>query len=368
MDCRDAKIEFEAVLNTLVDGVVIIDQLGTISLFNPACENMFGYSATEVVGQNVKILMPEPYHSEHDGYIDAYRKTSQKKIIGIGREVKAVRKDGTVFPIDLTVGETEVEGATIFVGIIRNLDIRYAKQLKYDRLQEEYSHLSRVSAMNEMAVVIAHELNQPLAASINFAETAKILVERGDTDAEKVSTILTDSIEQTQLASEIITRMRRFIERGEVEKSPNNVREMAESAARLVSMGTDFQGIEIKLDIDDDLPLVMVNNIQIQQVFVNLMKNACEAMQESDKRELHIAAVTSECGALVTLSIKDTGHGIEDANMSTLFKPFSTEKPGGMGLGLSISKSIIQYHGGELWVEKSAPACTIFKFSLPAAV
>jgi len=365
MDSQEAQIEFEAVLQTLVDGVIIINKVGIMSLFNPACVNIFGFSEDEVLGQNVKMLMPSPFHEEHDEYISAYKKTGDRKIIGIGREVRGRRKDGTIFPMDLAVGETRLDGEPIFVGIIRDLSAKYDTKKKYDQLQQEHFHLSRVAAMNEMGSAIAHELNQPLAASANYIETVKLLLGRGgDLDTDKLLMILTKASEQTNRASEIVSRMRGFIERGEVEKQECNLRELIDSAVRLAFLSFDNQDMVLSVDVSSNLPPVFVNNIQIQQVLVNLIKNACEAMFDSERKALHISSQRNGNG-LVEVMIADTGHGLSESDMESLFVPFSSGKSDGMGVGLSISQSIISHHGGQIWARQNKPQGTVFHFTLP---
>lgn len=368
MDNNEAQIELEAVLDTLVDGVIIINAAGVMRLFNPACTKIFGYEPGEVIGLNVKMLMPAPFHSEHDGYLKAYKETAKKKIIGIGREVKGLRKDGSEFPMDLAVGETRLDGQPLFVGIIRDLTARYKQKEKYDQLQEDHFHLSRVSAMNEMGSAIAHELNQPMAASINYMETLKLLLSRGgDIDTEKLMSITSRAIEQTHRASEIIARMRGFIERGDVEKEPQSLKAVVETAKRLAFLSFDNKAIDVEIDISNALPYVFINNVQIQQVLVNLMKNACEAMFDSDEKQMRIRAEIASCGNMVDIQMSDTGHGLSDEDIETLFVPFSSKKTGGMGVGLSISQSIITHHGGQIWAEQNKPKGSIFHFSLPIA-
>lgn len=368
MDTREAEIELEAVLDTLVDGVVIINALGTMRLFNPACTKIFGYEPDEVLGQNVKMLMPEPFHSEHDGYLKSYDDTHEKKIIGIGREVQGRRKDGTVFPMDLAVGEANLESEPLFVGIIRDLTSRHDQQTKYDQLQEEHFHLSRVSAMNEMGSAIAHELNQPMAASINYLETVKLLLGReGVVDKEKLLDITSRAIEQTQRASDIIGRMRGFIEKGDVEKTRHHLYEVIETAKRLTFLSFDRQDIDVSIDVPTNLPQVFINSIQIQQVLVNLLKNACEAMIDSDVKKLRIVARVNSDRDLIEVQVQDTGIGLSDQDIETLFVPFSSGKSDGMGVGLSISQSIVTHHDGQIWASQNGTMGSVFHLTLPVA-
>lgn len=368
MNNHDAEIEFEAVLDTLVDGVIIINDVGIMRLFNPACTKIFGYAPDEVIGKNVKMLMPNPFKAEHDGYLKSYNQTGEKKIIGIGREVKGLRKDGSIFPMDLAVGETRVESSAIYVGIIRDLTARHEQQKKYDQLQEDHFHLARVSAMNEMGSAIAHELNQPMGASINYLETVKLLLQHSDeVDKEKILQITSLAIEQTYRASEIISKMRGFIEKGEVEKKAVSLQEVVETARRLTLLSSGNQNITMTVDISEDLPKVFGNNIQIQQVLVNLMKNACEAMMDSDEKQLEIKAVKASTGPHIEVQVSDTGHGLTDEGMKTLFVPFSAKLSAGMGVGLSISQSIVNHHGGQIWARQNKPKGSVFHFTLPIA-
>ena len=364
----EAKIELNVVLETLVDGAIIIDAYGTIVLFNKACTRIFGYETDEVIGKNVKMLMPQPYQTEHDGYLKSYADTRVKKIIGIGREVQGLKKNGTHFPLDLSIGETLANDEVLFIGIIRDLTQHHAQQRKYDELQEEHFHLSRVSALNEMGSAIAHELNQPLAASINYLETIELLLKKdAEIDIDGLSDITSLAMEQTQRASEIISRIREFIKHGDVTKEPTDLPDVIETAARLAFLGFEKHDIALKITVPDTLPTVLINELQIQQVLVNLMKNACEAMFDSQIKELEISAMLASCGQKVEVQVKDTGHGLSTASMINLFVPFSSEKPGGMGVGLSISKSIINHHGGQIWAHENKPQGSIFHFSLPLA-
>jgi len=368
MDVLESEVGIEALLSTLVDGVIIIDAFGTMKLVNPACRRMFGYEAHELLGDNVKKLMPEPYHSEHDGYLKSYSDTHEKKIIGVGREVEGRRKDGSVFPLDLSVGEVKSGDGSYFIGTIRDLTFRHSQRVKFEQLQEEHFHLSRVSAMNEMGSAIAHELNQPLAASINYLETAKILLaHEQDADKDRLLDITSRAIEQIHRASEIIARMRGFIEKGDVEKSAKSLSEIVETARRLTFLSFSPEKIEVTINIPNSLPLVFVNNIQIQQVLINLLKNACEAMTDSQVKKIHIEAAVTSCGKFIEIQIKDTGIGLSDADIETLFVPFSSGKSDGMGVGLSISQSIITHHNGQIWARPNEPLGSVFHFTLPIA-
>ncbi|NNC36171.1 MAG: PAS domain-containing sensor histidine kinase [Acidimicrobiales bacterium] len=362
----DAQVELEAVLNTIVDGVIIINDRGVMQLFNPACEKMFGYKPDEVIGKNVKTLMPDPYTTEHDGYIQNYLNTKTRKIIGIGREVRGRRQDGTTFPMHLSVGEAKIATRTIFVGIIHDLTRRQEESEKFENLQQKHFHLSRVSAMNEMGSAIAHELNQPMTATINYLEAGKVMLDQNNAlDVEKLKSVMDRAVDQTKRASEIISRMRSFIRTGDLDKKPVELEICLKTAVELALMPFKTVGIKCTYDISRDIPEIYVNSIQIQQVVVNLVKNACEAMLESDTKELHISAKRHDDSAFVEIGVADSGQGIDQEQQEHLFTPFTSSKKDGMGIGLSISESIISNHGGRIWADINEPLGTRFCFTLP---
>lgn len=355
-----------AVMNTLVDGAIVIDSVGAIQLINPAGEAIFGYSAAELMGRNVTVLMPEPYHSEHDGYIDGYLKTGEKKIIGIGREVQGQRKGGDIFPMSLAVGEMGQSGPRLFIGIIRDLTDRHRREAEFDALQARHFHLSRVAAMNEMGAAIAHEINQPLAATANYVETAKILAGRIEAGEDKLVPVLERALEQNNRAAEIVSRMRTFIERGDINLGAVDL-EQALDVSLLLSL-SKFRdtGIEVLRTVDPDATRVRGDAVHIQQVLVNLIRNGCEAMVDSEQKQLTITvAADSENKNMVRVSLSDTGVGLSSDIVPDLFTAFTSTKNGGLGVGLSISRSIVRAHGGRIWASDNDIAGATFSFTLP---
>jgi len=357
-------IELTDVLNTLVDGAIIIDDKANIVFFNKACMDIFGYTANAVMNQNVKMLMPEPFQSEHDAYVEAYQKTKIRKIIGIGREVAGKRQDGSTFPMDLAVGETRINGQSFYIGIIRDLSDYNDRKRKFEHLQEQHFHLSRVAAMNEMGTTIAHELNQPLSASVNYIETTRALLSDFPGSTDTLDDVLDKAAEQIQRASEIIARMRRFIERGDIEKTPLKLDNLIDSSLLLASPAFKHLNVQVSVDLPDNLPFISGNDIQIQQVLVNLIRNAFESMEDSERRKLDIVVERVKQNAIQVL-IKDSGRGLTSRQIDKLFTAFSTSKSGGLGVGLSISQSIISNHGGQIWAEPNQPEGSIFGFTLP---
>ena len=368
MSKSEAEIELNVVLETMVDGAIIIDSKGIIQSFNPASVRIFGYEAAEVIGRNVSCLMLSPDKERHDAFIEAYVASGNKKIIGIGREVKGLKKDGRAFPMELSVGEANTAKGRYFIGIFRDLTRRTEDRLRFEQLQAEHFHLSRVASMNQMASTIAHEINQPLTAAFNYLEAIDIMLKKetgGITD--EIAPILNKSKEQIKRASNIISRMRQFIERGEVEKSGTPVKPLIETSKKLAIMPFKDAAIVVEKYIGRDVDAVHANAIQIQQVLVNIIQNACESMASVSDRKLVISVSKAKDKGFVQFDIADNGVGITEPEMERLFLPFNSNKKNGMGVGLSISHSIIREHGGSMWAEQNHPNGMVFSFTLPTA-
>jgi two-component system sensor kinase FixL len=358
--------ELDAVMNTLVDAAIVIDSKGAIRLINPAGESIFGYSAEELIGRNVSALMPEPYHSGHDDYLDNYISTGEKKIIGIGRDVQGQRKNGEAFPMNLAVGEMGRPDSRLFIGIIRDLTDRNRREAEFDELQARHFHLSRVAAMNEMGAAIAHEINQPLAATANYIETAKILAGRIEDIDGKLNPVLERALEQNNRAAEIIARMRTFIERGDVDLGPVNLEQALDASLSLSLSKFRDSGIVVVRKIDQTVICVRGDSVQIQQVLVNLIRNSCEAMSVSDETRLTIeVAHDADRKNMVRISVSDTGTGLSEDKFPDLFTAFNSTKSGGLGVGLSISRSIVRAHGGRIWATTNEAGGATFSFTLP---
>ena len=355
---------FGALISTAVDGIMVIDEKAVVQVYNKACERLFGYAADEVVGHNVKMLMPPPYRGAHDGYVHHYVDTGEKHIIGIGREVSGLRKDGTTFPMNLSVGEGSVNGVRIFVGIITDLSERTARDKRIQDLQTEMWHVSRLTDMGQIAAGLAHELNQPLTAILNYTNAGRdIAGEIGDKDLE---TIFTKVAEQTSRAGNIIRRLRSFIEKREPIRVEEDLGKTVEEAIRLGMMDAADRNIHLELNADPGLPNTLIDRIQIQQVVINLMKNAAEAMENSPRRALTItvAAVSPD---FLQVAVADTGPGLDREVADKLFQAFMTTKKTGMGMGLNICRSIVEAHGGRLWAEDNPGGGTVFRFNVPIA-
>jgi two-component system sensor kinase FixL len=365
-ELRERKSHFGSILDTVPDAMVVIGDDGTIRSFSAAAERLFGYSAEEAVGCNVGLLMPGPDRSHHDSYIRKYLRTGERRIIGIGRVVTGLRKDGSIFPMQLTVGETGAGAGRSFTGFIRDLTESQEAEAKLHELQANLFHVSRLSALGEMASSLAHELNQPLAAINNYLKGCRRLLEsEGDPRTDTIRDALDKAADQALRAGQIIRRLRDFVSRHESDKTIIRISRLIEEATALALVGAREQGVAVRIRVDPTVQCVLADGVQIQQVLVNLLRNALEAMQESKRRELDIGVRPADCG-MAEITVSDTGCGISPDVSQRLFESFVTTKETGMGVGLSICKTIVEAHGGHLAVDANPEGGTIFRFTLPS--
>ena len=356
-----------SILATVPDAMIVIDEAGVIVSFSKAAEQLFGFDENEAIGQNVEILMPEPDRRQHAGYLFRYLTTGQKRIIGIGRITIGQRRDGSTFPMELSVGEARTDHSRVFTGFIRDLTRRQATEVRLEEMQAELAHASRVSAMGTMASALAHELNQPLTAVANYVEAARDLLANPNADnITIVREALGDAATQAVRAGQIVRRLRDFIARGDTDKRVENLRGLINEANALALIGVAELGIDIRIEIDENISGVLVDKVQIQQVLVNLIRNAVEALIEAPERRLTISAIPV-AGQMVQVSVVDTGSGLDADVESKLFQPFVSTKDAGMGLGLSICQTIIEAHDGRIWLDKPVSGGTAFRFTLAAA-
>ncbi len=366
-DLRAGEQHLRLILETVPDAMIIIDEVGTIQSFSQAAERLFGWQSDEIIGTNVKRLMPEPDHSRHDDYLERYRRTDERRIIGIGRVVTGQRKDGSTFPMQLSVGEMRSGERRSFTGFVRDLTERQENVAKLQELQAELLHVSRLLAMGEMASSLAHELNQPLAAIANYMKGCRRLLEEVEHPRRAiVQDAMDKAADQAVRAGQIIRRLRDFASRGETEKKVERVVKIVEEASALALVGAREQGVRVRQEVFPGVDLVLADRVQIQQVLVNLFRNALEAMEDTERRELSVT-LSPAADMMVEIGVADTGHGIKPEIMPKLFEPFTTSKDNGMGVGLSICKTIVEAHGGRMWVEDNPNGGTIFRFTLFAA-
>ena len=366
-DLIEREAHLHSVLDTVPDAMVVIDTQGIMQSFSATAERQFGHTAAEAVGQNVSMLMPEPYRSQHDGYISRYKATGEKRIIGVGRVVVGLRKDGSTFPMELSVGEVRAGARRLFTGFLRDLSERQQSAQRMQDLQAELIFMSRFTALGEMASTLAHELNQPLTAVASYLNGARRLLDAGKPgDAATARAAIDNAAAQALRAGEIIKRLREFVSRGESEREIENLGKLIEEAGALALVGAKETGARVSFHLDPQAHYVLADKIQIQQVLLNLIRNAIEAMQETPRRELTISTSLLDPDT-IEIVVADTGPGLAPEVMAKLFQPFVTTKRHGMGVGLSISRTIVEAHGGRLSAEANPGGGTIFRLTLKNA-
>ena len=361
---REREERLRSITRTAPDAIVIIDESGTIDTVNPAAERLFGYSGAELVGQNVKILMPSPQREAHDTHLARYRETGERRVIGIGRVVVGRRKDGTTFPARLAIGEIELDQGRLFTGFLHDITERENIQRRAGILQQELMHASRLSAMGEMASGIAHELNQPLTAVMNYTRAARRRLDRAEPDPASIADLVDKAGQQAERAAEIIKRLRGFIKKDESERRLEPINTVVEEAAALALIGASDRDIELIFSLDDTLPPVLIDRIEVQQVVLNILRNAIEAFEGAGERKIRIATGAAS-PRQIQVDIRDNGPGLAPGIVDDPFRPFQTTKEDGLGIGLAISRTIIDAHGGRLWAENAPEGGAAFQFLLP---
>jgi two-component system sensor kinase FixL len=360
---REAHLQ--SILDTAPDATVVIDTTGTIVTFNAAAVRQFGYQPDEAVGRNVSMLMPSPYHEQHDSYLAHYLSTGEKRIIGLDRVVVGRRKDTSTFPMKLSVGEMQSEGKTYFTGFIRDLTEHEESQARLNEAQGELARLARLNELDEMASTLAHELNQPLSAITNYVQGCIKILDRIDVEeAAKMRGALSETARQALHAGDVIRHLRTFAATGDTQRHPADLKQLIEDAGTLALVGARERGIRTVFELGQGNARVMADSIQIQQVLINLMRNAMDAMHDSPDKVLTVSARRAG-DAIMEIQVRDTGPGIADEIVARLFQPFVTTKPKGMGIGLSISKRIVETHGGRIEASRNDRGGTTFTFTLP---
>ncbi len=366
MDLRRREAHLRSVLDNSPDAAVVFQADGAIVTFNAAAVRQFGYSQGEAAHLDVSALVPSPLGEEFDHFRRQIEEEDWPATLP-SRTVVGRRKDGSTFPMRLTVGDMVVDGSHYFTGFIQDLTEHQESEARLAEANSELARLARVSDLGEMAWTLAHELNQPLSAITNYVEGCRRLLEGVDTKiADRMRNALDESARQAMRAADIIRHQREFVARGKTERKPENIRRLVEEAGALALIGSRARGINRVFEFAPDARTVVVDRVQVQQVLVNLIRNAVEAMRDSEKRFLLIRTAVMGNDKIV-VEVRDTGPGIAPEMEEELFHPFITSKPGGMGIGLSIAKRIIEAHGGEIGFRPGEAGGAIFYFSLNAA-
>jgi two-component system sensor kinase FixL len=355
----------QSILDTVPDPMLVTDEGGRILAFSRAAETLLQWTKEQVLGRNVAVLMPSDEARDSD--VRRFGGSSESAIIGPVRIVTAQRRDGSSVSVELSVGEAFWDGHRFLALVMRDLSERQAVEARLRTVQAELVHISRLSAMGEMATGLAHELNQPLTAISNFLKGGQRLLELENPESRAL-VAMGRAADESLRAGDIIRRLRDFVARGDSDRCVESLRKLSEEAIALALMGARERGVVARVRWTAAADAVLVDKIQVQQVVLNLVRNAIEAMEDSNVRELNLSTSQGEHG-MALVSVSDTGVGISPGIASQLFKPFVTTKGSqGMGVGLSICRTIIEAHGGRIWAEPNPAGGTVFRFTLPRAV
>lgn len=365
LERREAHLT--SILETVPDAMIVTDERGTIESFSATAVRLFGYEPEEVIGRNVRILMPSPYREHHDGYMRRYLETGERRIVGTGRVVTGLRKDGTTFPLELAIGEMREADRRRFTGFVRDVSDRERAETRLAELQAELVHMSRFTALGEMASTLAHEINQPLTAIANYLKGCRRILETMDgPQVAMLSGAVDEAANQALRAGQVIRHLREFVARGESERHIESLPKLVEDAGSLALVGAREKGVRVSYRFDPRAELAFVDRIQVQQVLLNLIRNAIEAMADGARRELVVSTRALPDEGLVEVRVADTGPGIAPEVADQLFQPFVTTKPHGMGVGLSICRTIVESHGGKITAGGEPGRGTTFRFTLRA--
>lgn len=364
------EAQMRSILETVPSAMLVIDIHGRILSFSPAAERLFGQTANDVIGSNVSLLMNEEFGLRHDGFLERYLRTGERRIIGRPRILTARHADGSEFPIELHVGEAVYEDNRVFTGFITDLSERLRSEERLEQLSNELTQIGRINAMGELAAALAHEINQPLAAIANHIATAEVILENDqipDALHERLIGKLSATREQALRAGEIIRRLRDFVSRRDVDLRVEPVEAAIREASALVLVGTQRLDVSLHYDLAPEAPYMFADKIQIQQVLVNLMRNALEALRATaaDQRTIRVATRKLD-GDRIEFSVSDNGPGLAKPILDQMFLPFnSTKGEGSMGIGLLICRRIVEAHGGTMSAQNNNQGGATFRFTVP---
>ncbi|HEV3174366.1 MAG TPA: PAS domain S-box protein [Stellaceae bacterium] len=352
-------------IDTALDAFVQMDEAGLILEWNPQAEATFGWSREEAVGKRLAdLIIPSSYRTPHATGMALFLETGSGPLLGNRREMPALRRDGSEIRVEVAVTALRRHRGYVFNGFLRDVTEQRAAEIRLQQLQTELLHVSRFSAMGQMGSALAHEINQPLAAILNYLGAGRHILGMGSqAPPDKIREILDKAVEQATRAGEIIRQLRSFVAKGETQQRPEILSAVVEEASTLAMIGARQQNVRLTLRFDPQVRTAMINRIQIQQVVVNLVRNAVEAMAESERRELAVSTRAIGDGS-IEIEIADSGPGLAPEVAAQLFKPFVSTKSQGMGVGLSICQSIVEAHGGRIWAEANPGGGTVFRFTV----
>ncbi len=363
---RSADQKFRLAVEASPSGIVLVNGAGQIVLVNAQTERLFGYAREELIGQTVERLIPERFRNAHPGLRSGFHAVPTARAMGSGRELFALRKDGTEFPVEIGLSPIHSEEGTLVLTTIVDITARKLAEAELRRVQSELAHVSRVSTMGQLSTALAHELNQPLGAILSNAEAAEMLLDADPPALDQVREILADIRQDDERAGEVIRRMRALLRKQEMEMRPLDLGDLVQNVVRLVSGDAVLRKVIVRAELASSPLPVRGDRVHLQQVLLNLLVNGMDAVAESDSeaRQVIVQAGKNRIGE-IEVSVSDNGPGIAPELLPRLFEPFFTMKPNGMGMGTSIARTIVQAHNGHIWAENNPGGGATLRFTLP---
>ena len=364
---KQAEEQFRLVVEAAPSAMIMVNTEGRITLANTQAEAVFGYAREELIGQPIEMLVPERFRSQHVGDRQGYHGDARARSMGAGRELFGRRKDGSEVPIEIGLNPIHTSEGLFVLASIIDISERKRAELERARQRNEMAHLSRVTMLGELSGSLAHELNLPLTAILSNAQAAQRILAHGDADLAEIREILNEIVSEDKRAGEVIRRLRLLLKKGEVQQHCLDINEVVEDVLKLMRSDLINQKVTVNCELARHLPTVTGDPVQLQQVLLNLVVNACDAMVDCNtpKRRLLIRTGTGNENGAVLVSVTDRGGSIPEEKMEQIFEPFFTTKEKGMGLGLSVCRTIIAAHRGKLWAANNADCGATFHFSLP---
>jgi PAS domain S-box-containing protein len=354
--------KLNAIFNASVEGIITTDTSGVIVSANTAVKAIFGYKPEELTGCNINQLMPPSSEEKHDGSLIGAAKSGAKI-----HEIEGLHKNGSTVPVDQSIAEYSIDNTHYFTYIVRDVSLRKHREQQNKEHLNQLAHVTRLGLMGEMASGIAHEVNQPLAAISSYTQVSLNLIKAANPDLVTLAEVLHKTQQQALRAGRIIHRMREFVKSHSKHNSTANINTLIHDAASLCAAELKHHGIELAFQLDNTLPPIYVDHIHIEQVIINLIRNSIDALQNlpaNQQRRLSIESRLTPKNS-VQVRIKDNGPGIDEDQKQKILMPFYTTKADGMGMGLSISRSLLEAHAGTLYFKsKSGKGCS-FYFTLP---
>jgi PAS domain S-box-containing protein len=365
---RRVEEQARSIVDSALDAVVAMDAEGSITEWNKRAEEIFGWARPEALGRRmVETIVPLEYRPLHVKGLEHFFRTGRGPLLNQRIETTALRRDGTEFPVELTITPLRIGATWTFSSFIRDITCQRQAQEDLRNAQAELAHVNRVMTMGELAASIAHQVNQPLAAIVASGDSCTAWLANEPPNLEKARAAANRIVQAATQANDTVRRIRALFRKTASITTPLEINEVITETVSLVDGEVQRKGVSLNTELAASLPTVLGDRIQLQQVILNLVVNGAEAMAavEDRPRRLTIQSILNEARE-VLVSVADTGQGIDPQQTAQLFAPFFTTKPEGIGMGLSISRSIIDAHGGRLWAVANEPRGAVFHFVLPA--